>query len=268
MQKNVIIVGVPRSGTSMASYIFASHRYFVAEEPAKDLRQGDEYNPSGYWEAARLIDANVELFKTVDYPHHNTWLFDPITQEQAARLGALPGRQEHRKLVECYDSKAPWLWKDPRLCYTLGYWWPLLNPETTAVLLLTRNPEHVFKSFVRVGWRKNEADRPEVDTLLAAHMAAAHHAIRRYKIPHIVLAYEEFETQPEQTARKISGFFGLDIGVQDLSFNELLNHSSAKGGLVARLETVAASLPARWRTLMKQLVPAGTLAKIFPGRKR
>jgi hypothetical protein len=268
MPKNVLVVGVPRSGTSMTSYVFASQGYFAATDPESELRGGDENNPTGYWEAAGLIEANVDVFKAVGYPNHNTWLFDAITADQAERIAAVTPIDNHKDLVERYNANSPWIWKDPRLCYTLAYWWPLLNHKTTAVLLLTRNAEHVFKSFLRMGWRKSATDHDEVVARLAAHISAAEHAIRELHIPHIEVAYEDFESKPEETARKISDFFGLTLASQDLKFNGLLNHSSRKGGMVARMERLAAALPASWRSFMKKLTPGSLMNKFFPGRRK
>ena len=154
MRKNVLVVGVPRSGTSMTAHIFVTKGYFVAKDAETELHSGDEFNPKGYWEANSLIEANVDLFKSVGYAFHNTWMFEPITDEQAARIPAVEKMPRHRELVDGYDANRPWIWKDPRLCYTLGYWWQFMNPETTAVLLLRRKVEHVFQSFLRMGWRK------------------------------------------------------------------------------------------------------------------
>jgi hypothetical protein len=268
MRKNVIVIGVPRSGTSMTAAIFARNGYFAAQESETELRAGDQHNPDGYWEAERLIEANVDLFKAVGYAAHNTWLFEPISELQAERLAEVQIMARHRELVANYNAKAPWFWKDPRLCYTLGYWWPLVNQETTAVLLLTRNVDHVFRSFLRLGWRQSAADRDDVVGRLTSHMAAARRTIGRLDIPHITIDYADFEKQPEETARKIRDFFGLDIDFRELRFNKLLNHSSTKGRLIARLEKMALVMPAGSRRFIKKLVPEWVWNKLFPGHKR
>jgi hypothetical protein len=252
----------------MASYIFARKGYFVAEEPETELQPGNAHNPTGYWEAESVIEANVELFKAVGFLHHNTWLFEPVSDEQAAAIPLVRPMDQHRQLVQRYNAHSPWLWKDPRLCYTLGYWWPLMTPETTGVLLLKRDPEHVFRSLVKLSWWKNAPDREEFIQRLSNHMAAAKKAIAQQGIPHIALAYENFEARPEDTARQLTDFFGLKLHAPDLHFNRLLNHSSIPGRMVGRLEALAASLPAGWRRCLKKLTPTPLLNKLFPGRTK
>jgi hypothetical protein len=97
-------------------------------------------------------------------------------------------------------------------------------------------------------------------------MAAAKKAIAQQGIPHLALAYEDFETKPEHTAQQLTEFFGLELQAADLHFNKLLNHSSIRGRIVRRLEALAASLPAGWRRCLKQLTPTPILNKLFPGR--
>ena len=220
----------------MTSHIFAKNGYFATDDPDRELRSGDAHNPLGYWEAQPLIEANVQVFKAVGYQHHNTWLFDPISDEQAARIPAIAVVAGHRELVARYEAKTPWIWKDPRLCFTLGYWWPLMNPQTTAVLLVRRNVEQIFNSFQRMGWVKSDSDRVRIAYLTAAHIAAAESAIARLSIPHLVIKYEDFDAQPARMAQRIGDFFGLGVSASDLGYRPLLNHSS----IVGRLTTQAA----------------------------
>src|SRR5262249_15821969 len=137
MRKNVLVVGVPRSGTSLTESIFANKCYFVAGEP--DSRDEDEPASPTHAEASSLLAANVQLLSGAGYVHENPWMLEPITETQAAAIPGLPKNDQHRAILDRLNAKQPWIWKDPRLCYTLGYWWPMMNPETTGVLFQTRN---------------------------------------------------------------------------------------------------------------------------------
>jgi hypothetical protein len=75
MPKNVIVVGMPRSGTSLTASIFSRKGYYVSGNEARELQAGDGHNPFGYCEAKGLIERNVELFSAAGYPHDNTWKF-------------------------------------------------------------------------------------------------------------------------------------------------------------------------------------------------
>lgn len=267
MQKNAIIVGMPRSGTSMVTNIFAKAGFFVAENIENEVRAGDEFNPSGYWEAQDLIKANDEIFNMVGYSPDNTWLEEPISSEQAQGICRLSPSDEHRSLVEKYDKKHPWVWKDPRLCYTIGYWWPLLDRNNTRVIFLKRDHEEILNSFLRLNWRTNDPQcRADVLKRIDDHLLTAAESINQHNIPFIEINYSDFRKQPEITSRKISEFFDIKLTVDDLGFNSKLNTSGLRGSLMKVVNKIGDLLPDSLRKFVKKLIPTAILKSIFPHR--
>lgn len=267
MAKNAIIVGMPRSGTSMTAAIFARKGYFVAEDEKAQLRQGDEYNPSGYWEAEPLIQANAQVFNAVGFEHDNTWLYDAIEPQQALDILKLGNRSEHAALVERYQQHQPWVWKDPRLCYTIGYWWQYMDPQTTRVLLLRRNPKEIYQSFLRVKWRQPlRQDRKDTFNRVEDHINAAQHALDALSIPHIVVNYADFANDADATAKKISEFFEFDLTAQEMGFSKKLNNSRLLGKLSTFVDRIGDRIPDGLRKKLKSLMPKALLKFIFPHR--
>ena len=242
--KNVLIVGPPRSGTSMTARVFANLGYFVALTD-DELRPEDRYNRSGYWESERLVEANVQVLRAAGFPHHNTWLYERLPSAIASRIGDVEPLQAHRDLVASYEARGPWLWKDPRLCFTLPYWWPLLPQDRTGVLLVTRNTEHVFQSFVRLSWRDNTvADRAETIARIESHIDAAERAVRELRIPNVAVTYTELEQDPGSVALRLNEAFGVDLCAADIGFVSRRdhNHDRMRGRFVGRLERTLATL--------------------------
>jgi len=267
MQKNVIIVGSPRSGTSMTTRIFAQNNYFVAEEASTQLRQGDEYNPSGYWEAEPLIQANVDVFSAAGFDYDNTWLYDAISKQQAEKIYQISPLEQHRSLVNTYYQNSPWVWKDPRLCYTLPYWWQLMDPDNTGVLLLKREPEEIYQSFLRLKWRSGStAEKETTLKLIQDHLDAAEAAVKKLNIPHIVVNYADFGKAPHQTVAAINKFFNLALTAADLGYDNKLNHTGLKGKLTYFLDRFAEKIPAGLRRFLKNLIPKKLLNNLFPHR--
>ena len=268
MPKNVIVVGTPRSGTSLAASIFAGQNYFVANDESEQLRDPDHYNPGGYWEAEPLIEANVSLFRRVGYKHHNTWIEGAINDEQVAALEQLEVDPEHQELVGHYEKNHPWVWKDPRLCYTLDYWWPLVDQSKTAVMLVRRDPAETFRSFARIGWRQDTADdRDETFHRLAQHMAAAESAIARLSIPHVEINYADYKADPDGVANRLAGAFELTLRGSDLGFSNALSSSTAGGRFRMASERLLRLIPLPLRNAIRKVVPRSVLQKLFPGRK-
>lgn len=267
MPKNILIVGMPRSGTSMTASIFTRSDYFVADNTENDLRSGDEFNPSGYWEAKPLIQSNAEIFTAAGYTPDNTWLFDSITSKQAATIFELHPTDKHKELVANFNQHSPWMWKDPRLCYTLGYWWPLLNPETTRVLLLKRNSNEIYQSFLKLKWRNaSKESQADVEQRIHNHLSSAEKAIKKYNIPYIEINYSDYKNFPEETAEKISTFFDIDIGASDLGYNHKLNNQSLHGSIQRLTNKISEILPNSMRKTIIKLIPKFILKLIQPHR--
>lgn len=266
MAKNVIVVGMPRSGTSMLAAVFARKGFFVAEDVEEELREPDRANPDGYWEARSLVDRNVEVLAAAGFPHHNTWLFDAIPPVQASRLADLDPLPEHRHFAESYQQHAPWIWKDPRLCYTLRYWWPLLDHAGTRVLLIKRSHEAIFRSFVRLGWRdETEEARADVIRRIDDHLSAAEQALSSLQIPHLVLSYEAFSKDGPRIARQLGELLEADFTPSDLGFEKRYDHSSVPGRALFMLERLAMSLPSPVRRAVRTCAPSSWLGRVFPG---
>jgi len=265
--RNVIVVGVPRSGTSMVAGVFANQGYFVAEDPSDQLRTPDHHNPGGYWEAEDLIERNVEVFAAAGFPFHNTWLFDPIASEAADRIPTLSPLPEHAGLVSAYSRHAPWLWKDPRLCYTLSYWWPLMDADTTRVIVIKRDPESTYRSFIRLGWREpSQASRLEVLARIEDHMRAAESALKELEIPHEVVAYEDFGSRPAEVASRLSALLALELTADDLHFESRFDRSRVRGRVIGPLERALEGLPSGVRAAAKRYVPERVARLLFPDR--
>lgn len=267
MPKNALVVGPPRSGTSLTARIFSAQNYFCGDVESDRHRSGDDFNPFGYFEADDVIERNVALFQRAGFEHHNTWLFEPISAESAARIAELDVQEEDRRLLEAYNRRAPWMWKDPRLCYTLGYWWKLMKPEETGVVLIRRDPEDVFRSFRRMGWSDSDADREQVTRRIIEHQQAARRTVEALKIPHINLDYAEFKGAPEEVARRFSEFFELELTAEDLNFRPELDHSTAGGRLTGHLRNLLKRLPRRPVRAVERMIPARVVALLFPERK-
>lgn len=265
--KNVLVVGVPRSGTSMLAGLFVGKGYFAAEPGSGEFREADHANPAGYWEASSLIAHNVEAFHAVGFRHHNTWLYEAISPAQAAMLRDLEPLGIHASFVERYEAHRPWVWKDPRLCYTLPYWWRLVDHTTTRVVMIVRDPEAILRSWVRLGWREGTPEaRVDVMARIEGHLQAARAAVRMLGIPCIEVHYQDFASAPETTAAKLSDFLDVDLAPSDLSFERRFDHSSPSGRLELALEHLALRVPKGLRQRAKAILPTRVLRRLFPGR--
>ncbi len=267
MQRNALILGMPRSGTSLTAGVLARQGYYVGRSRLSAIQNGDDHNPFGYFEADDVVERNLEIFRQVGFHFQNTWRFD-LPECAARTIWDLKPTDSDRRFVTGYHQRAPWLWKDQRLCWTLPYWWQLMDPADTGVLLIRRDPEDIYRSFRRIGWCSREkAAKQRLRWLADRHLRAAEDAIRRLSIPFVEIDYEAYFKAPEKVAGRIGRFFGLELGPEDLNIRHELNHSRLRGRASTLLRIVAKKLPRKQVRRIEHLVPQWVLAKIFPERR-
>ena len=264
MPKNIIIVGPPRSGTSLTSGIFAGQGYFAGEQ----LRSGDDYNPFGYFEDEALVEANVRLFADVGFHFHNTWMFAPIATSQIEAISQLPIEECDRTLVTACKNHEPWMWKDPRLCMTLSYWAKLIDWTNAGVVLTQRNPDDVYWSFRRKGWcPAGNAHRLKTIERIENHAAMALESVHEFKLPHITIEYDEYHQRPGELAERINQFSGLELAAKDLNFHSELDHSSGRSRLAGHARILLKMLPNKAIKKVSAYLPKSVQALLFPERK-
>jgi hypothetical protein len=267
MAKDVLIVGPPRSGTSLASYILYGLGYHVGHIRRRRHRLGDDHNPYGYFEADDVVDRNAELLRRAGYRFHNTWTFDPISAEHAAAIHGLAPTEADRRFVAAYRAKSPWLWKDPRLCFTLAYWWRLMDPDRSIVFLTTRRVRDAYLSFRRKGWcRAGRRERHRVVRLLRQHREAAWAAVESLAIPHVAVDYAEYTQDPQALAEKLTAALGVGVATEDLNFHPELDHSGLGGRISGLIRRQLKRLPREPVERAADLVPAPLLRLLFPER--
>ncbi len=264
-KKNILIVGMARSGTSLASSIFARNGYHVGNIANEQFRDGDANNPFGYFEADDLIEKNIELFQRAGFHHHNTWKYEHISAESIAALAQMQPTYADRLFLQRYQSHSPWMWKDPRLCFTLAFWWKLLDPATTGVLLTVRNPEEIYRSLVRGGlYKRGASARDNMLKRAEQHFQVVRAAVDELGIPHITVDYSEYFDQPDTVAKRIGKFCGLSLSSDELNVHKGLNHSRLKGRILTWVRVQLRKIPRRSRKWLQNALPRRLISILFP----
>jgi hypothetical protein len=138
----LLVVGVGRSGTSAATQLIAS--LGLRPPGGVDLMDGDQWNPSGYWESRSLMTFNDALLARLDA----SWWTPPAVVDPTM-LGVLDDQVESARAAfgSVFPDGSAWVWKDPRLTVLLPFWDRVLG--TKPVVLPYRQPDPVAASIAR-----------------------------------------------------------------------------------------------------------------------
>jgi hypothetical protein len=140
MGRNVVVIGMHRSGTSAMTNAIRLLGCSIGD--TEDFSSPRRWNPEGNWEHQRLIERN-ELILNL---HGGTWFAPPRLSDSWMR------RRKAEAMLPCLRSEFAatypdegWVWKDPRACLTLPAWLRAWESAPVAVMAF-RHPVAVAKS--------------------------------------------------------------------------------------------------------------------------
>ena len=158
---NCIILGSGRSGTSMASGVLSQCGYFMGN----NLYSPDIANPKGYFEDQEINGINEDLLSKVVPKRPSgiigSFFFRKRTAYWQHWLAKVPlyvsisSTHHLTERIKKVTQNEPFCFKDPRFCYTLSVWRPLITD--TVFLCVFRHPGETAASIVKEAKRDSES---------------------------------------------------------------------------------------------------------------
>jgi hypothetical protein len=200
----VLVLGMHRSGTSLATEILSRLGLWIGTE--QTLIGASEYNPRGHFELLAGVEFNNEALRQAG----GTWDRPPAIVSVDALATSI------RPAVDAwFDGRAPFAFKDPRLCLTLPVWMPALAAFDVRIVQVVRDPHAVARSLVT---RSKAMDLP-ASRLARGEMTASHALtlwseynrrasfyVERFAVPRLFVSYDELVESPAIQVRRIAAF--------------------------------------------------------------
>ena len=206
--KTVIVLGAPRSGTSMTAGILDS-----LDVSMGNLRAADQLNPGGYFEDIDFLKLGDDIYSSVDNESHG---FNPPAQSDLLSVGRKNFDTKVEQLLESrrLATRGHWGWKTTHTCYLLDLYLPHITDPHIVVVL--RNPLNTARSMVR--YVQHRAKRRMYQPLnvtqalgiIAGYESALYTSLAKNKhLPRIFLSFEEIVKAPRDSIAELIEF--LDI---------------------------------------------------------
>lgn len=201
--EEVIVLGSPRGGTSMAASLISALGVDLGE-----MRQADHLNPLGYYEDCDFNHLMSKVLKIAS--PHATGLCLPEPPDLRRAMVACVG--DFSALISDRRARANggmWGWKATMTPLVFDVLAPLLSKP--AFVVVFRNPVMVAKSMVRYAAAKPLLyAQLEFETALKIAMRyyqAILDVVERYaRIPRFFLSYEECLVNPSQQVQALAAF--------------------------------------------------------------
>jgi hypothetical protein len=205
-----IVTGTGRSGTSAVARLLHEAGLSVG----RDLIPADEHNAEGYFEERPIIEANQAILNAAG-------IGAPFTS--ATREQVIAAAQEYTGYMVTAAATATPAWKDPRFCWTLEAWLPVLQ-RTPKIIVCLRNPAEVAESTMRYFGQAGEEPQRAVYFTWRAQYERLLNVIADHGLKAISVEYDALHGDPAGALQPLSRFVRrkLDPGLvrQDLRHHE------------------------------------------------
>ena len=202
---NVVILTSGLSGSSVLAGLLGKAGYWLGHETKK----------IGYdtYENSELVDLNRRVLHDSGFFHEDAGDLPPPSIPRIAAL-AEGGRLEvYRRFLQKCSENAPWVWKDPRLCYTMFFWNRIHDFSSSRFIFATRDSRQawtglVLRGRVNMAWEDYlRIERNDED--------AAQRFLRKHSIHAHSVAFEDLILQPEEVIEGLNNFLGTSITMAD-----------------------------------------------------
>ena len=198
LTKEVVILGMHRSGTSMVSGMLERLGIDMGEDqPGRQFS-----NPLGHYEDGEFLELNELILAHAGGSWDNPPSADLISDQAQVFEDRL------RQIVQTKSQKTgdqPWGWKDPRTSLTIQLYFPYLkNPY---IIWCQRDQAAISNSL----WKRNKIPLQKSEELTNHYQQMINDFIEKQpELPVLRVYYHDIVTRPEIWIRKIVDFLDLE----------------------------------------------------------
>ncbi|MHA1284838.1 MAG: hypothetical protein ACTSQP_20240 [Promethearchaeota archaeon] len=202
---NVIIFSSGLSGSSVLTGFIARAGFWLGHNTKKIFY--DTY------ENEKLVDLNIRLLKESGYTGEDVGDIIPPSIDHIKNLKNKLDLNQYKLFINDCNRHKPWIWKDPRLCYTIFFWKHLVDLNRVKFILMTRD---LKQTWTGVLLRLNKAiSYNNLKTINENCIKSAKDFLQEYSIPSLDLSFEDLIIMPEKSIEKINNFLSIDLGLAD-----------------------------------------------------
>jgi hypothetical protein len=203
---SIIILTHGWTGSSVFAALLGRAGYWLGSDTVKKV----DYNT---FENAGLVDLNVRLLDRLAPGLDHEHAFDREDVDRIEAGAKSLDLDPYRDFVARCTEHGAWVWKDPRLTWTIRVWSRVLDLERTAFLLLTRDD---LQAWITANTRRHVQSIGFTRRYNHGITTSNSEFARRVGRPALQLSFEDLLLQPERTLDSINRAYGLSLGIADL----------------------------------------------------
>ena len=210
----ILILGMHRSGTSALAGLLHSGGVHLGDVFMPPLPE----NPKGFFEDLQIQGVNKQILASIG----KSWKDIPTPQDLLKV--PKPVLQLIPQIYALFRNRFTiWSWKDPRFCLTFPLWATVLPLSEIRVLYIVRHPASVAKSVLT----RNNTPLVEGLNLWKAYNLRILQLLEHYRLPFVLLQYEDLIEDPQSVQRLLERTLGLHLNEAWRFVDKSLNRSQS-----------------------------------------
>ncbi|MDO9091408.1 MAG: hypothetical protein Q7U99_02005 [Rubrivivax sp.] len=205
-RKNVIVLTHGWTGSSIFSALFGEAGYWLGGETMAK----PDYDT---FENAGLVALNNRLLQQLAPKLNHEHQFAQADVEAIATRSRSWDMRPCRDFVAECGQHQPWLWKDPRLTWTIRAWAQVLDLQTTSFLVLTRDPT---QAWISANLRRHVQSFTFTRSYNEGITQSNLRFLQEGGLPYLKLSFEDLLLAPEATLERLNSAFDLGLGLTQL----------------------------------------------------
>lgn len=211
MGNNIIVLTTGLSGSSVVTSFVSQAGYWIGDQTVKKDNQTGKYDT---YENDKLVELNRGLIKEVSLDYNNDAQFHKrahIIFENA--IDKIDDKKNYSEFIEYCNLKGSWIWKDPRLWLTIGFWQSILDRTSTKIILLYRDPLSLWISLQN---KRQIVDYNYLKTVEKNSREDLGKYLSEKGFDYYLLCYDDLLLYPDKTIERMNNYLDTTLTVNDL----------------------------------------------------
>lgn len=205
-QRNTIILTTGSSGSSVLAGILGTKGYWL----------GERTKQIGFdtYENAELVDLNIELLRLSGFNRRDCNDIPPPSIGKMKVLADSRNIERFRLFVEKCNTRGPWLWKDPRLSYTIHFWKSLLDLNAIDFIFIEREPRQSYAGLLLK--RQVPMSYAQHNLMNQQYKQSCKQFFAENSLQFLHITFEKLLAQPDRCLEEIGSHLNFNLTINDL----------------------------------------------------
>jgi hypothetical protein len=206
--KNVIILTTGLSGSSVLSGVIFESGYWAGNETVIKDNSSGQYNT---YENVELVELNDQLCEEAKFLFNDKTWYKTDGQQVFEKIVGTTETASFREFLSSCNRHQPWIWKDPKVWLTIGFWVNFIDPKSTRIILLKRNG---FKLWLSQVVKRKVYDYFYLDRAEKKATAELKCYLHENNLQFIQVTHESLVSDTELELKRINQFLGSNIKLE------------------------------------------------------